>query len=385
MLWFAWCYATAALGLADAFGFSSISKNQQGTTSSRLYEISQSAAVVDSVVECIDELFPPQGLDERIALSRKDGYWPFIAAGEDPPQELVYGEFDVSFLEQSLERARELVDKDDEDIVFCDLGSGTGRLVLAAAALHPNWKSCRGIELLETIHQEAVEKLQSCRRRPPVVEDRLESNHENDGEGTPNDPKTVVLDSDSQSSVAESKSNTGTEFSLASKNGELPLAPIELESGSFTDPYSSFFDADIIFCFSSCLPSNIRINLARSIGRQCLPGTIVLTTEYKLPSGGELEPLPDDPDYPSGEYEIELVDTLSGSCTAVGGESTVYVQRVVKSVGTGTRRVQPPVPVSELAYRAIQYMEENDSTVFLRQVSNQMAFLGFPESWRPKI
>jgi hypothetical protein len=28
-----------------------------------------------SIARSIDELFPPQGLDQRIALSRKDGYW----------------------------------------------------------------------------------------------------------------------------------------------------------------------------------------------------------------------------------------------------------------------------------------------------------------------
>jgi len=379
----------------------------------------------DFVIRCIDELYPPQGLDQRIALSRTDGYWPFIAAGEDPPQELVYGEFDVALLRKSLVRSRELLDLDDDDcdcddenIVFCDLGSGTGRLVLATAALHPNWKLCKGIELLESIHEEALEKVQSCRRRrppPSVEEDRVQTDHDKI-EGKKEDPNknnteaVFVLDSDSNSDIPTAESNnnnTGTEFDFAlvssinnnnnnNNNNDndndndnrppLPLAPIELECGSFADPYSSFYDADILFCFSTAMPHHVLIDLARSIGRQCLPGTIVITTEYKLPSGGVLDPLPDDPDYPSGEYEIELLDTVSGDCKAVGGESTVFLQKVVKSVGTGKRRVRPLLPVSELAYRAILSMEENDtSAMFLRQASNQMAFLGFPESWRPKI
>lgn len=304
----------------------------------------------DAVVDCIDELYPPKGLDQRIALSRKDGYWPFVSSGEDPPQEFVYGEFDILFLKETLERALEFLEPTTaNDVVFCDLGSGTGRLVLASAALHPNWKLCRGIELLESIHAEAVSKLESCR---------------------PEETDKAALCS-----------------SLAPKDGglSLPMAPVELENGSFADPYGSFFDANILFCFSSCLPVHARIELARSIGRQCLPGTIVITTEYKLPEGGVLDPLPDDPDYPSGTYKVELLDTFDGTCGAVGGTSTAYIQRVVQSVGTGQRRVQPSLPLSEIAFRAVQYAEnENDPTVFLRGVSNQMAFLGFPESWRPK-
>lgn len=364
---FSFCYAlfgTIAIS-ADAF----VTTNQQHLHSSatRLGETkTEASSFVDSVVECIDGLYPPQGLDQRIALSRKDGYWPFISTGEDPPQELVYGEFDVGLLDESLQKARQLLPADtkDEDIVFCDLGSGTGRLVLAAAALHPNWKKVKGIELLESIYQEAQETIESCRRDEIAIEEE---------EG-------------SDESESETSSSEDSGFVLTSNDGhELPLAPIELECGSFTDPYSSFGDADILFCFSSCLPQNIRIDLARSIGRQSRPGTIVITTEYQLPAGGVLDPLPDDPDYPSGEYEFELLESFSGNCNAVGGTSTVYIQKVTKSLGTGTQRVQPELPLSEICYRAIQYMEENDSTVFLRQVSNQMAFLGFPDSWRPKI
>lgn len=339
----------------------------------RLSETSVAPSTVDSVVECIHELYPPQGLDQRIALSRKDGYWPFISTGEDPPQELVYGEFDVGLLDESLQKARQLVTNtsiDDSEIVFCDLGSGTGRLVLAAAALYPNWKQIKGIELLESIYQEALETLESCRQKNKATENDKEE-----------DAK------DKQSEESEIPSLEESEFLLTSENGQrkLQLAPIELECGSFTDPYGSFYDADILFCFSSCLPQNIRIELARSIGRQSRPGTVVITTEYPLPAGGVLESLPDDPDYPTGDYEFELVESFSGNCTAVGGTSTVYIQRVTKSLGTGTPRFEPKLPLSEIAYRAIQYMEENDSTIFLRQVSNQMAFLGFPDSWLPKI
>ena len=359
------CYALFGTIAISTHAFVTTNHHQLHSSATRLGETTtEAASSVDTVVECIDELYPPQGLDQRIALSRKDGYWPFISTGEDPPQELVYGEFDVGLLDESLQKARQMLpsDKKDEEIIFCDLGSGTGRLVLAAAALHPNWKQVKGIKLLESIYQEAQETVDSCRRKETPAED------------------------EQAEETSENSASEESDFVLTSDSGhELPLAPIELECGSFTDPYSSFGDADILFCFSSCLPQNIRINLARSIGRQSRPGTIVITTEYQLPAGGVLDPLPDDPDYPSGEYEFELLDSFSGNCNAVGGTSTVYIQRVTKSLGTGTQRVQPELPLSEIAYRAIQYMEENDSTVFLRQVSNNMAFLGFPDSWRPKI
>jgi len=329
---------------------------QETTTSSE----SKGSVPVDSVVKAIYKLFPPEGLEQRIALSRKDGYWSYISSGQEPPKRFVYGEFDITLLEKSLERSCELLQKDNENIVFCDLGSGTGRLVLAAAALHPNWKLCRGIELLTSIYEESLDKLESCRRNP-LADTSIQQQQNDDEKG---------------------KLNT---MELFSDDGPLPLAPIQIECASFDSPYSSFYDADILFCFSSCLNNNSRINLSRSIRRQCLPGTIVITTEYQLPEAGTVPAVPDDPDYPCGEYELELVDTFVGPCAAVGGESTVYLHRVLKSVGTGQRRIEPKLPVSELAYRAIQYMEKTDSTKFLIQVSNQMAFSGFPESWRPKI
>jgi len=415
-LWAIMITATATPLWADAFAFSFSKKKrcESGCWNSRykhnsfaLYEtsesLSKSGEFSDSVVQAIDELFPKQGLEQRIALSRKDGYWPFIKAGEDPPQELVYGEFDVLLLQKSLERSRVLLRKDDKDVVFCDLGSGTGRLVLATAALYPMWKLCRGIELLESIHEEALKIMQSCRRERHVIEedvfdainnansnttdDDAESGEKYDDEKHESNITTKVTD-EGVGSDTDSHDDTTykTEFSLASNDGPLlPLAPIELECGSFTDPYGSFCDANILFCFSSAMPNHILVDLARSIGRQSLPGTIVITTEYKLPLGGSLDPLPDDPEYPCGEYELELLETISGDCTAVGGESTVFIHRVVKSVGTGKRRVRPVLPPSELAYRAIKHMEEIDTQIFLNQVSNQMAFLGFPDSWRPNI
>jgi hypothetical protein len=42
------------------------------------------------------------------------------------------------------------------------------------------------------------------------------------------------------------------------------------------------------FCFSSAMPYPVMIQLARAVGRQWLPGTLVITTEYQLPLGGTI-------------------------------------------------------------------------------------------------
>ena len=94
-----------------------------------------------------------------------------------------------------------------------DLGSGVGRLVFSAAALHPShWKVCRGVELLSSIHQQAVDKLESFRQ--------------------PSGPDNY--------SISPAMTTTTT---------ELALAPIELVCGSFDDPYIYIGDADCILSF----------------------------------------------------------------------------------------------------------------------------------------
>jgi len=321
---------------------------------------------IQQVVDAIEDLYPSAALDQRIALSRKDGYWPFIRKGEDPPQEFVYGEFDLEFFTQVVERATSYCAEEDgwKDKVFCDLGSGTGRLVLTAAALYP-WRVCRGIELLEGIHQEATETLEKC--RPQQQE---------------------VTMADPSNSKVFSLSNGVLPIKATDGKTTIPLAPIELKCGSFDDPYEFFGDASLIFVFSSCMNTHVLIKLARSIGRQCQPGCLVLTTEYKLPLGGNVDPIQDDPEYPHGEYALELLESITGSNAATGGESTVYIHRVTQGLGNGQPRTKPKLSINEIAFRAVKAAEDpsvNNSVDFMRRVSNQMAFIGLPESWRPNL
>lgn len=47
-----------------------------------------------------------------------------------------------------------LAQLDDGD-VFLDMGSGTGKAVVAAGLLYPNLSVCRGVEILEGLHRES--------------------------------------------------------------------------------------------------------------------------------------------------------------------------------------------------------------------------------------
>ena len=96
---------------------------------------------------------------------------------------------------------------------FTDVGSGTGRLVaIGAAELHPNFKLCKGLEILQGIHENAVSNLEICTK------------------------------SDATKSIS---------FGSDKEIGELSLAPIEFLCGSFEDPYEYLGDSDLIEMMSS--------------------------------------------------------------------------------------------------------------------------------------
>ncbi len=53
---------------------------------------------------------------------------------------------------------------------FCDIGSGAGRLLLSAATPQPGWKPCRGLEILDGLHNISTLIANRC-----VADDDLES------------------------------------------------------------------------------------------------------------------------------------------------------------------------------------------------------------------
>ena len=163
----------------------------------------------------------------------------------------------------------------------------------------------------------------------------------------------------------------------------LPLAPIEFSCGSFEDPYEYFGDADVAFVFSTCLPENLISILSQAIGRQCKPGTIIITTDYKLNLEGYVDPDKNNPNLPYGEFRFDILEEVDGNCWVVGGVSTAYIHRVVKSLWTdnmddnGYWMRRPKFAPEEEARRIVENMEANvltNTTSFVRSVRNLLAF-----------
>eukprot|EP00549_Striatella_unipunctata_P025562 CAMPEP_0118700714 /NCGR_PEP_ID=MMETSP0800-20121206/16760_1 /TAXON_ID=210618 ORGANISM="Striatella unipunctata, Strain CCMP2910" /NCGR_SAMPLE_ID=MMETSP0800 /ASSEMBLY_ACC=CAM_ASM_000638 /LENGTH=325 /DNA_ID=CAMNT_0006601377 /DNA_START=1047 /DNA_END=2024 /DNA_ORIENTATION=+ len=247
------------------------------------------------VLEGLQRLYPPQDLTTRNAASRTDGYWPFISRGEEPPSDTVYGEFDFYFFAELVDKACHYHAQGRygsssptwDNCVFCDIGSGAGRLVIGAAALHPQLKICRGIELLEGIHKIAQEKVTN-----------------------------ELLGADT------------TQKQLVIENGKaLPMAPVELENGSFTDVY--FGDTDCAFVASTCFSPALLQELSMSVGKQCKPGTIIITTDHMLPLKGTIQT---ESGIGGGDYELELLEKVEGWAWITGGVSTAYMHRVKSSL-----------------------------------------------------
>lgn len=314
------------------------------------------------VITGIDALYPPNELSNRNAKSRTDGYWKYVARGERPPQEFTYGEFDIDFLGILLERSwdhyLEGMQGDDNNNkqhssitpwsnkTFCDIGSGVGRLVIAAAALYPEWKLCRGLEILEGLHNMSLLAVDNC------FYDEKE------------------------------KWRLGETY--------LPLAPIDFTLGSFTNPYEYLGDIDCAFVFSSCMKPDLVKELSVALGRQCKNGTIIITTEYPLYLKGHIDRMEDDESMPHGFYEIQLLETISGPCWVLGGESTAYIHRVVASLWKEYGAPKQPLQISlkEEAFRLVHLIENGeltDTSAFLRRVRNDMIFHDLPEEFLPDI
>jgi len=554
--------------------------------------LSVSQVPYKSVLLGLKDLYPPQDLSKRNAISRSDGYWSYIKDGKEAPKHFTYGEFDFLFFCELLDRAHYYYFNGDnstkgwEGKIFVDIGSGTGRLVIGAAALHPGLSKCKGLEILSGIHEVALKNLEKCKKNNEIVRNEnisqissLDSNEidivgskakgdgifldqltsdkikmqefphestselpqiqadkknldnryvtETDVEGKMNyvEPLTsemrkiqeslqqmtadewrqilgddtffddnYVSDEDDENLVTEDEYGNSTIFennaevdsaieevvdektsvynarnisfeihpgfcippeddliamyemeenykiiehkfesfeefanlSIAElkltladirigertvklvdtqskrdnnkksrycakkgedymlcfpqplTDGKLPLAPIEFYCGSFEDPYEYIGDADVAFVFSSCMDEDMVASLSHAFGRQCKPGTIIITTDYQLSLEGYVDPVADDLNLPSGKYKLELLEKIDGWCWITGGDSTAYIHRVVQSINVnGDTFKRPKLTPKEEAYRIVKAMEENklsNTDQFLRVAQNSLAF-----------
>jgi Histone methylation protein DOT1 len=315
----------------------------------RLVATTSAGVDVTRVDQLLHELYPPSKLAGRNALSRTDGYWRYVQQGLAPPASLTYGEFDLYALVQLLEEAIGILRSEPRthkssscwhDCVFTDLGSGTGRLVLAAAALYP-WKLCRGIELLPGLHQTAVAMAQE--RDATILRNTAAAATSAPHRRHPPDAAAVRPHHNHQHGTAVAAAAVVGTSSPVYLTG----SAVELLCGSFAEPRTAvyFGDSDCIFSFSTCMNGPTMDLMGQAIRRQCRPGTIVITTDYRLPetSAGSGSSDDDDDDEPwwldndssttrkrrRSRKRIRLLKEIPTYCQLVGGECTAFLHQVV--------------------------------------------------------
>ena len=244
---------------------------------------------LNSLIAAFDNrLYPVADMELRNAVSRTDGYWPYVAQKHEPPPALTYGEFPLPFFAQLLDCACAVAGLDQEarrHAVFCDIGSGSGRLVLFAAAA-AKWNAVRGVELLQGLHEQAIEKLELAR----------------------------ALRAD----------------------GELDLLTehIDLVNGSWDNPVlTAWEEIDVAFAYTTALPSDgdgILRELSDALSPLLREGCVVCTTDYRL-----------------CDKRFEVISQLAGENEGVGGMSVGYVQRKRSRGQTETERLSRQVTILE--------------------------------------
>ena len=183
---------------------------------------------------------------------------PCVSCGQD-------GEFPLPFFSRVTDRMCEIAGIGDRsDSVFCDVGSGTGRLVLWAAATQ-SWRAVLGVELLPSLHQLAIEKREEA-------------------------------------------------VALQAKGAlELRTSRISLHEGSWDDcallPWET---VDICFAYTTAFPhddANVLVDLSKALCDRLRLGSLVCTTDYLLGDG------------------FEVVEQMTGENEGVGGFSVAYIHR----------------------------------------------------------
>ncbi len=210
----------------------------------------------------MDEIYPPAEVAQRNAASRKDGYWPFVARNEIPPQDFVYGEFPLDFFQDLIALAISMspscpggVCKDAE---FVDLGAGSGRLVIAASSSKNHWRKCRGVEILRSLHNLSLDKLTYATTIP----------------------------------------------------GFLTAQQVEFENCDWGSADLDLSTADIVFSYTTALQSidgSVLQALTEAISSKLKSGCVVVTTDYMLGDG------------------FDLAASKIGKNEGVGGDCTGYV------------------------------------------------------------
>jgi hypothetical protein len=141
--------------------------------------------------------------------------------------------------------------------------------------------------------------------------------------------------------------------------------------------------------FASALNPALLSELSLAIGRQCRPGTLILTTDYSLNLEGDVPPVVGDDRFSSGSYRLEIVDQIDGWCWCTGGQTTAYIHRLVASAHSQgiPHALDRPIPsLQDVAFQVAMQRERGeltDTDRFLRGVANNVRFQGLPEGFVP--
>ena len=211
---------------------------------------------------------------ERLMIGRKAQFGDELvyrpgAIGSNVNTALTYGEYDLGFFAQCVDCALEGVKS--SHLTFVDVGSGVGRLVLAAATLWPErFSRCAGVEFAAELHRLAC-----------------------DADGRVSE---LLSDASSRQFIC------GDAAEALGEGGCLADAHILFA-------YSSAFasEGDLLSDFSAVCGTNLRV------------GSRVVTTDRRLCSV-------------DGLWRFEVLDVLEGVNQETGGKSVGYVQEVVQSV-----------------------------------------------------
>ena len=139
-----------------------------------------SPAKVAAANDVLSRAYRSSSYDDRLMLGRRlqlgDAmvYRPSLiggSGGTDPGVDgsRTYGEYDLGFFATLVDRALDGVAAPPDGAHFVDVGSGVGRLVLAASLLWPSQlRRCSGVEVVAELHQLAVEATAQVQAELPV-------------------------------------------------------------------------------------------------------------------------------------------------------------------------------------------------------------------------
>lgn len=163
---------------------------------------------------------------------------------EDALCSLVYGEAPFQSLAVILQKVKHLLGISSyAKAKYVDLGSGTGKTVMAAALLH-TWRECCGIELVEGLYDSSLELLERWH------------------DGLPYMPK-------------------GQKKIQYKLSPEVRATPINLLQGDVLEV--DWSDADVVFSCSTCFEDDLMAQISKR-AEKLKPGSIVVTCGQRLQS-----------------------------------------------------------------------------------------------------